>query len=61
MLSLRMDKGLNYHKRHKIWVRKKDSKFEYFNLAEWKYCEFNESVNNEDYYTKEDFADPPQH
>ena len=56
-----MDKGLNYHKRHKIWVRKKDSKFEYFNLAEWKYCEFNESVNNEDYYTKEDFADPPQH
>ena len=38
-------------------MRKKDNKFEYFNIAEWKYLEFTEAVNNEDYYTKEDFAD----
>ena len=52
-----MDKGLNYHKKYKIWVRKKDSKFEYFNISEWKYTEFMEPVVDEDYYTKEDFAE----
>jgi hypothetical protein len=52
-----MDKGLNYHRGHKVWVRKKDSKFEYFNIREWKYLDFTELVNDEDYYTKEDFAE----
>jgi hypothetical protein len=55
----RIDKGLNYHKRHKIWVRKREGKFEYFNIAEWKYMDFTEPVLDEDYYTKEDFADRP--
>jgi hypothetical protein len=50
---------LNYHKKHKIWVRKKDNKFEYFNIAEWRYMDFQEAVNDEDYYTKEDFVDRP--
>ena len=54
-----MSKGLNYHKRYKIWVRKKDSKFEYFNINEWKYADFNEDVVDDDYYTKEDFLERP--
>jgi hypothetical protein len=40
-------------------VRKREGKFEYFNLAEWKYMDFLEPVVDEDYYTKEDFADRP--
>lgn len=40
-------------------MRKKDSKFEYFNIAEWKYMDFQEAVVDEDYYTKEDFVDRP--
>jgi hypothetical protein len=52
-----MSKGLNYHKRYKIWVRKKEGKFEYFNINEWKYSDFNEEVVDDDYYSKEDFAE----
>jgi hypothetical protein len=52
-----MDKGLKYHKGHKIWVRKRETKFEYFNINEWKYMEFTEPVNDDDYYLLEDFAD----
>lgn len=52
-----MDKGLNYHKKHKIWVRKREGKFEYFNIVDWKYLDFTEPVQDEDYYTKQDFAD----
>jgi hypothetical protein len=52
-----MDKGLNYHKKYKIWVRRKDNRFEYFSITEWKYLEFNEPVVDEDYYTKEDFVE----
>ena len=59
MALCRIDKGLNYHKKHKIWVRKRENKFEYFNIGEWKYMDFTEPVNDEDYYTKEDFVDRP--
>jgi len=58
-MLFRMSKGLNYHKRYKIWVRRKDSKFEYFNINEWKYADFNENVVDDDYYTKEDFMERP--
>jgi hypothetical protein len=41
-------------------VRKRgDDKFEYFNIGEWKYMDFTEHKNDEDYYTREDFADRP--
>jgi hypothetical protein len=40
-------------------VRKRESKFEYFNIGEWKFMDFTEQVNDDDYYTKEDFADRP--
>lgn len=50
-----MDKGLKYHKKHKIWVRRKENRFEYFNISEWKYMDFNAPVIDDDYYTKESF------
>ena len=40
-------------------MRKRENKFEYFNIGEWKYMDFTEPVNDEDYYTKEDFVDRP--
>lgn len=40
-------------------MRKRDNKFEYFNIGEWKYMDFTEPVNDEDYYTKDDFVDRP--
>jgi hypothetical protein len=52
-----MDKGLKYHKKHKIWVRKRENKFEYFNINEWKYMDFSEPVNDDDYHLPEEFAD----
>jgi hypothetical protein len=52
-----MEKGYKYHKNHKVWVRKKEKTFEYFNISEWKHCEFVESTNQEDYYAKEDFME----
>ena len=40
-----MERGYKYHKMHKVWVRKKEKNFEYFNISEWKHCEFTESTN----------------
>jgi hypothetical protein len=36
-----MERGYKYHKGNKVWVRKKEKTFEYFNITEWKHCEFN--------------------
>ena len=44
-----MDKAFKYNKKHKIWVRKMEGEFKYFNLSEWKYLDFTQDIKEEDY------------
>jgi hypothetical protein len=55
--EFRMDKSFKYNKKHKIWVRKIEKNFKYFNLSEWKYLDFTEDIKEEDFCSREDFSE----
>lgn len=52
-----MGKGVRYHKSAKVWVRKSEGKFEYFDINQWQYQEYKGETSTEHFYSEEDFAE----
>ena len=52
-----MKNKLRYNKHDKVWVRKVEGKFEYFNILEWVFVEYKGNKGTENYCTEADFAE----
>ena len=48
---------MKYQKTQKVWVRKKENKFEYFDIVEWKYLNFEGSMDGQNFALETDFAE----
>lgn len=52
-----MGKNMKYHKSEKVWVRKKENRFQYFNIIEWQYMDFSGNLANDNFATYDDFTE----
>lgn len=51
----RMQKGVKYNKNAKVWVRKMEGKFEYFDINQWQYLEYTGDTGPEHFCSEGDF------
>lgn len=51
-----MKNKYKYNKQDKIWIRKMEGKFEYFNIVEWRYVEYTGAKSGDVFCTEADFA-----
>ena len=51
----RMQKGVRYNKNAKVWVRKMEGKFEYFDINQWQYMEYAGDTGPEHFCSEADF------
>ena len=54
-LILSMQKGVKYNKNARVWVRKLDGKFEYFDINQWQYLEYTGDTGPEHFCSDSDF------
>jgi hypothetical protein len=52
-----MRNRFKFHKHDKIWVRRIEGKFEYFNIVEWRYLEYTGVKSGDNFCGEADFAE----
>lgn len=53
-----MANRFRYNKIEKIWIRKFEGRFEYFNIVHWKYMEYTGATSiSDNFCTEADFAE----